>query len=214
MAKNINAQKYSVQEILNLIYDWSAKTIATGSGSSSTSPIKIMDAAGNDRGANVDSNNRLSVYVANNDTGSLVGKVILADPNNSNQFWFKNVDFDSDAGTDTISTIGIALPASGGAVVGGTTTNPLFISKSYSFQQIGTATTTTVKSGAGIVHTITINSGTAGAVTVYDNTAGSGTIIFKVDSTATWGTFTLDAAFSTGLTVVTATAVNVTVTYK
>lgn len=45
---------------------------------------QIRDAAGNERGANVDSNNRLSVKIDNQADGSLLGKVNLYDSSNSN----------------------------------------------------------------------------------------------------------------------------------
>lgn len=75
--------------------------------------------------------------------------------------------------------------------------------------------TTTIKSGAGFLHTITV--GTVGAtdtITVYDNTAGSGTVIAVIND-ATSGTYTLDVGFITGLTIVIAgtTAPDVTVAY-
>lgn len=41
------------------------------------------------------------------------------------QLDFDTLDFDTGGGTDNVSIIGIALPASGGAVIGGTATNPL-----------------------------------------------------------------------------------------
>lgn len=66
--------------------------------------------------------------------------------------------------------------------------------------------TTTMKSGQGILHTITINTkGTAAnTLTVFDNTAGSGTVIAIIDTTSNVQTLILDVAFSTGLTVVSA----------
>lgn len=78
-------------------------------------------------------------------------------------------------------------------------------SAGYSSTNITTATTTTVKTGAGVLHSITVNSkGTiASSVVAYDNTAGSGTKLATVDSLDLSGTFTYDAAFSTGLTIVT-----------
>ena len=89
----------------------------------------------------------------------------------------------------------------------------------YSFLNITVAapTTTVVKTGSGILHTITLNGPVATAVvTVYDNTAASGTAIaiITVPASPQPVTLTFDAAFSTGLTVVTATAAqNVTVTF-
>lgn len=89
----------------------------------------------------------------------------------------------------------------------------------YSFSHISTSTTTTVKSGAGTLHTININSlGTvASTITVFDNTAGSGTVIAVLNSlTIGQGCYTFDVAFATGLTLVTTGTVapDVTVSYK
>ena len=78
-------------------------------------------------------------------------------------------------------------------------------------------TTTVVKSGSGALHTITFNKPVAtGVVTIYDNTAGSGTVIgtITVPSSPMPVTLTYDLIFSTGLTIVTATAAqDITVTY-
>lgn len=89
----------------------------------------------------------------------------------------------------------------------------------YSFVNITAAapTTTVVKTGAGILHSICFNTPTAtGVVTVYDNTAASGTKIATFTTAASPFPYTqiLDAAFSTGLTITTATATqDITVTY-
>ncbi len=100
------------------------------------------------------------------------------------------------------------------------TTNRLNNEPIYSFLNITTNTTTTVKSGAGTFHGFLVNNNgftTAGTIKIYDNTAGSGTLL------GTWtipleppGTVLLattyvppqlgiDASFATGLTFVTAT---------
>lgn len=73
------------------------------------------------------------------------------------------------------------------------------------YTNITTATTTTIKSGAGVLHTVCVNSlGTvASSTTIYDNTAGSGTKIATLNTLALLGCQTYDVAFSTGLTVVT-----------
>ena len=87
----------------------------------------------------------------------------------------------------------------------------------HSFANIATSTTTTLKTGAGVLHTITVWNGgaTAPSITVYNNTAGSGAIIGTFTPPAI-GTFTLNVAFTIGLTIVTAgtTPVNVTVSYR
>lgn len=80
--------------------------------------------------------------------------------------------------------------------------------------------TTTVKSGAGVLHLVSFNSvATATNVTTfYDNTSGSGTVIAIPQATLATGlgTIVYDIAFSTGLTVVTATAngSNMTIAYR
>lgn len=79
---------------------------------------------------------------------------------------------------------------------------------------ISTATTTTIKTGAGLLHTIVVNGGTAGTIIVYDNTAASGTIIASFDSTNALATYILNAKFTTGLTIITAAATKLTVTYR
>ena len=71
----------------------------------------------------------------------------------------KTSDYDTGAGTDTVTMMGVALPASGGAVAGGTATNPL--------RTDPTGTTTQPVSG-----TVTANLGTiAGAA--LETTLGS-----------------------------------------
>jgi hypothetical protein len=77
--------------------------------------------------------------------------------------------------------------------------------------------TTTIKSGPGLLHTITINTkgASSNTATVYDNTSGSGTKIATIDTTAQVQTLLFDIAFTTGLTIVVAsgTAGDLTVTY-
>ncbi len=87
----------------------------------------------------------------------------------------------------------------------------------YTFRNITGQATTVLRTGSGILHTITLNKPTATAVvTVYDNTAGSGTVVgaITIPASPMPVTLTYDAAFSTGLTVVTATAdSDITVTF-
>lgn len=89
----------------------------------------------------------------------------------------------------------------------------------YSSRNITAAapTTTSVKIGAGILHTITFNKPVAtGVVTVYDNTAASGTVIGIITTPANPMpvTLTYDLVFNTGLTITSATAAqDITVTY-
>lgn len=78
-------------------------------------------------------------------------------------------------------------------------------------------TATVIKSGQGVLHTITLNNPTATAViTIYDNTSAAGTVIgtITVPASPQPVTLTYDATFNTGLTINTATAAsNITVTY-
>lgn len=83
----------------------------------------------------------------------------------------------------------------------------------YSSVYIATATTTTVKSGAGVLHLVVLGETAAGAITLYDNTAGSGTILAVLKASIVEGTYIFDIAFSTGLTIVTAGASKLTVSY-
>lgn len=99
------------------------------------------------------------------------------------------------------------------------TLNRLAIMAKDTCTNITTATTTTLKTGAGMFSRIIINKQVAlGVITIYDNTAGSGTKI----GTITFGSAILSdppltghygASFSTGLTVVTTAATDITVCY-
>ncbi len=79
---------------------------------------------------------------------------------------------------------------------------------------ISTATTTVIKTSAGLLHTLVVNGGTTGTIIVYDNTAASGTIIASFDTTNALATYTFNATFATGLTVVTSAATKLTVTWR
>ena len=81
----------------------------------------------------------------------------------------------------------------------------------FNHTYISTATTTTVKSGTGRLHSITIGETAAGAITIYDNTAASGTIIAVLKASVAEQTFVFDVKFTTGLTIVTAAASKLTV---
>ncbi len=78
---------------------------------------------------------------------------------------------------------------------------------------ITTATTTAVKASGGAIGTI-INAGTAtsGTVTIYDNTAASGKLIWAGTLTA-GQVLPLGIPCGTGITVVTAAADTITVSY-
>lgn len=94
------------------------------------------------------------------------------------------------------------------------TNNVMKVENRFSYAAITTATTTTVKSGAGFLHRLVVTGGTAGTVVVYDNTAGSGTQIANFDSASTMTSYEFNVAFSTGLTIVTGAATKVTVAHR
>lgn len=78
-------------------------------------------------------------------------------------------------------------------------------------------TATTIKTGAGVLHSVTILGGTAGAITVWDNTAGSGTTILPAFTPASVNvpvTILLDVAFTIGLTVTTAANTVIQFSYR
>lgn len=88
------------------------------------------------------------------------------------------------------------------------------------FTNITTATTTTVKSGKGVLHKISVNTFVASAtITIYDNTAASGTKIgtFTLPATITGDApyvLPFDIQFNTGLTIVTSAATDITAIYR
>lgn len=90
----------------------------------------------------------------------------------------------------------------------------------FSFSNISAPATTTVKTGAGVFKRLVFNKPVAsGVITIYDNTAASGTKIATITEPATLlaqGAFSTDydLLFSTGLTVVTSAADDITIVYK
>lgn len=89
------------------------------------------------------------------------------------------------------------------------------MNNAHNYKNITTATTTVVKAEAGFLHSITINTTTASTITVYDNTSAAGTKIATIAASPVIGsTFIYDVSFTTGLTIVTAGASDITVSYK
>lgn len=89
------------------------------------------------------------------------------------------------------------------------------MNNAHNYTNISTATTTVVKSGTGVLHSIVVNTTAAAAITVYDNTAGSGTKIATIAASPAIGsTFQYDVAFATGLTIVTAGTSDITVSWR
>lgn len=98
-------------------------------------------------------------------------------------------------------------------------TGRALVEQRNSYTNITTATTTTVKSGAGFLHLILINAAAALAtITIYDNTSAAGTKIGTVTMPATLlanqNTLRFDVAFTTGLTIVTTGTQDLTISYR
>lgn len=89
------------------------------------------------------------------------------------------------------------------------------IADSFQYSHLAAAATTTVKTGPGILHSISLNTlAVTSTVTIYDNTAGSGTVIGIISSTVNQGPYIYDVLFNTGLTIVITGAPDITVSYK
>lgn len=116
-------------------------------------------------------------------------------------------------------TTGDSLRTIGGQAAAGTASGVLAVEQAgASFSNITTATTTTVKSGKGILHKLIVNTQVASAtITIYDNTTASGTKIGILTLPATTTgplSINYDLAFGTGLTLVTSGATDLTVVYR
>lgn len=91
---------------------------------------------------------------------------------------------------------------------------PVFES-GLSYNNISTAATTLVKSGAGTLGRVIINTlGAGSSASIYDGLTAGGTLIATV-STAAQNTLSFGIVFSTGLCIVTSggTPANITVAY-
>jgi len=88
----------------------------------------------------------------------------------------------------------------------------------YNFSNINTSTTTLVKTGSGILHSVTVNSlGTvASKANMFDSLVGSGVTIAGLNTLSVLGTVTYDLQFNNGLTIVTTGTVapDITVSYR
>jgi hypothetical protein len=84
----------------------------------------------------------------------------------------------------------------------------------FNYTNITTATTTTIKTGSGVLESITVNTTAAGTITIYDSTTGSGTKIGTLKASVVEQTFNYDVSFVTGLTIVTAGASDITVSWR
>lgn len=83
----------------------------------------------------------------------------------------------------------------------------------YRYSYISTATTTLVKSGGGRIHSVVVGETAAGTITLYDGLTAGGTVFAVLKASIAEGDYLLDVEFNTGLTVVTAAASKLTVTF-
>jgi hypothetical protein len=85
----------------------------------------------------------------------------------------------------------------------------------YAYSYANMSATTTVKSGAGILHALVIGTvGSITAITIADATSGTSPAI-ATTGTPTQGTLYFDCSFNTGLTItITGTGGNVTAIYQ
>lgn len=96
----------------------------------------------------------------------------------------------------------------------------MVIEQRNSYLNVTTATTTVVKSGDGVLHAIVVNKAVGSAtITIYDNTAASGTKIGTITFPATitgadQQPMVYNAQYTTGLTVVTSGATDLTIVYR
>ena len=91
-------------------------------------------------------------------------------------------------------------------------------SKPNSYTHLATNTETAVKTGSGVLHSVTVNTkGTvASTLSIYDGSVASGTLIAVIDSLNIAGHFVYDVGFTTSLTIKTTGTVapDITVVYK
>lgn len=186
--------KYSEQIVLNQVFDESTNTLRT-SGSSGASANQVQGGAA--------------------DNAAAVGNPVrVGQRYNSSAPTYDNgdiADFQADVNGNTKVREQYAPGYEDN------TNSKAVVEHRYTGAVISSATTTTIKTGSGLVHTICILGGTLGAITVYDNTAGSGTTIcptFTPTAAVPCPTITLDQTFGTGLTIVTAAATIINVSYR
>lgn len=116
---------------------------------------RIVGATDSNR-ADVDASGQLQVNMpAASESGLLLGSIV----NDLDDIFLNSVylpvlaaqtaDYDTGAGTDTTVMLGIALPASGGAVPGGTSTNPIVVNPGGETANVGVGAAADTASAVG-----------------------------------------------------------------
>jgi hypothetical protein len=83
----------------------------------------------------------------------------------------------------------------------------------WNYTHISTATTTLVKTGRGVLHSIVVNTTTAFTITVDDALTATTPTIAVMKASIAEGTYLFDCAFTVGLTIVTGGASDITVNW-
>lgn len=127
--------------------------------------------------------------------------------------------------TDGVTTVGVDVTTTGQKTIEqnqpvyeDNTAGVAIVEHRYSGANQTSAATTTIKTGAGLLHAVNVGTCVANAtIKFFDNTAGSGTSVAVITCPATVANpFTLifDRTFATGLTVVTSGATDVSESYR
>lgn len=83
----------------------------------------------------------------------------------------------------------------------------------YNYKFVSGTGVVTIKSGSGILHTVTVEGGTSGTIDLFDSTTASGTTFSSFTATNTPQTYTYDVAFSSGVTVNTGASLRILFSY-
>lgn len=84
----------------------------------------------------------------------------------------------------------------------------------YRVKYISTATTTQVKTGAGVLKAIVVGETAAGQISIIDNTSGSTVNLGALKASITEGTYEFNCQFAVGLRIITAAASKISVIYR
>lgn len=83
------------------------------------------------------------------------------------------------------------------------------------YKLVSSTTVSTVKSGSGFLHAITINGGSSSGIDIYDGgSIYANALMYSFSATNTAQTFLLDVNFTSGCVVYTNGALRYTVSYK
>lgn len=125
--------------------------------------------------------------------------------------------FNSTGGTSAAAGTATPLPVTLQTLIAGEDlTNDVHkVENRYSYTYQAAVGTTTIKSGAGFLHAITLNAPSAGGVlTAFDSVGTSATIIASLGTASQPQTFTFNVSFTTGLSVANVGTQPYTVSYR